>query len=151
LFSNEAESQSPSIVPSTAVYFQGQKPDSEDQIEERYVDLRRRALDERHVAKAGETPRDMKTLYQFWSHFLVHSFNPRMYEEFRTCALEDAAKEVPARAGLKCLLQYYNELLYGNKQKPWGNDRPVPEIFNLHYQGALMADPTYGANGETRI
>lgn len=116
---------------------------------ERYVDVRQKAMEERLVAKAGETPRVMKTLYDFWSHFLVQQFNPAMYEEFRNCAIEDAGKEVPARVGLKCLLQYYNELLHGDKQKPWGSDRPVPEIFNLHYQGALLMDPSY--RGETQI
>lgn len=149
---NTAEIQSPPTVAKNIVWVEGQKPANMPQEDgQRYVDLRKKAFDERHIAKAGETSRDMRTLYEFWSHFLVHSFNPRMYEEFRNCALEDAGKEVPARFGLKCLLQYYNELLHGDKQKPWGNDRPVPEIFNLHHQGALLMDPTYRANGETRI
>ncbi|OIW35024.1 hypothetical protein CONLIGDRAFT_37464 [Coniochaeta ligniaria NRRL 30616] len=148
-----AEIQSPSGVAKNIVWAEGQKPANmgPQESSQRYVDLRKKAFDERHVAKAGETSRDMKTLYEFWSHFLVHSFNPRMYEEFRNCAIEDAGKDVPARFGLKCLLQYYNELLHGDKQKPWGSDRPVPEIFNLHHQGALLMDPTYRANGEMRI
>jgi la-related protein 1 len=135
------------------VWAEGHKPASLGAQEsgQRYSDLRKKALDERHVVKAGETSRDMKNLYEFWSHFLVHSFNDNMYNEFRNCAMEDAGKEVPARFGLKCLLQYYNELLHGDKKKPWGNDRSVPEIIKLHHHSALMMDPTYRPNGETQI
>jgi la-related protein 1 len=151
--SNPAEMQSPTGVAKNIVWAEGQKPANlgGEGNGQRYMDLRKKALEGRHVVKAGETSRDMKNLYEFWSHFLVYSFNPKMYEEFRTCATEDAAKEVPARFGLKCLLQYYNELLHGDKQKPWGSERPVPEIFNLHHHSALLMDPTFRANGETRI
>lgn len=151
--SNAADIQSPTVGAKNIVWAAGQKPANlgGQGNGQRYVDLRKKALDERHAVKAGETSRDMKNLYEFWSHFLVHSFNPKMYEEFRTCAIEDAGKEVPSRFGLKCLLQYYNELLHGDKQKPWGSERPVPEIFNLHHHSALVMDPTYRANGETRI
>ncbi|KAB5580751.1 hypothetical protein GE09DRAFT_1051266 [Coniochaeta sp. 2T2.1] len=125
-----------------------------NQVEVRYVDLRKKAFEKR-AAKAGEASRDMQNLYNFWAHFLVHDFNATMYDEFRSCALEDArAKENPAAVsdyGLKYLLQFYNEMLHGDMPKPWGKDRPVPEIINLHHQGALEAKHSYRANSETRM
>jgi la-related protein 1 len=93
----------------------------------------------------------MKILYKFWEHFLLTDFNPRMYEEFRSCAMEDAGQEVPATFGLDCLLRYYKELVHGDKKKPWSADRPVPEIINLHHHSAQLMNPSHRADGETRI
>jgi la-related protein 1 len=121
-----------------------------DESKEKYVTYRMRALEERHHAQAGQTPRLMQGLYDFWSHFLICDFNSRMYEEFRKLALEDASLESPARYGLRALIHYYNELFNSDQPKPWG-DRPVPEVFNLHFRSALSLDPSMGANGHVRV
>lgn len=116
---------------------------------ELYSIYRSRALEQRRSAQTGETPRLMQGLYDFWSHFLISHFNARMYEEFRNLAQEDASRDAPARYGLKALVNYYNELFDSDQPKPWG-DRPVPEVFNLHFRSALSLDPTMGTNGRAR-
>ena len=117
-----------------------------DDDSESYLSFRLKALEERQSANPGETPWLMKQLYDFWAQFLVHNFNAKMYDEFRSYAIDDASKEVPARNGLKYLLRYYNDLFYGEQPKPWGPDRPAPEIFTLHYQEATAMEPSNGAS-----
>ncbi|KAK3488728.1 uncharacterized protein B0T23DRAFT_183284 [Neurospora hispaniola] len=106
-----------------------------------YTAIRQAALNQRQKATAGETPKEMLTLYEFWSKLLLKNFNDKVYSEFRTLALEDASKEAPNKQGLKCLLDYYNNALLNNDiAKLWPQDRAAPELLQHHFQDALRAD-----------
>lgn len=116
--------------------------------EEPYPDLRARALELRANAKASEVPATMKHLYRFWSHCLPDKFNVRMYEDFRTFALEDARRSASNDFGLKCLLQYYNQVLFNS-----GNTRPYPTVFLPHHTEAKqLSEPQSSkwVNGDSR-
>jgi la-related protein 1 len=77
--------------------------------EEKYSDVRARALRNRESSTAPETHHDMKVLYEFWAHFLVKNFNRNMYSEFRTYAFEDAQRN--ASVGLEQLSRFYDQVL----------------------------------------
>ncbi|EFX04742.1 La domain family protein protein [Grosmannia clavigera kw1407] len=97
---------------------------------EPYPGLRTKAFDQRKNSKSGETPAAMKHLYQFWSHCLPDKFNVRMYEDFRSSALEDARGDMPCDFGLRCLLRYYNHVLTDAGPKPY------PSVFVPHFTEA---------------
>jgi la-related protein 1 len=102
-----------------------QAPVAETNQNESYSVVRDRALRHRESSAPGEIDGDMKLLYQFWSHFLVRNFNPRMYEDFRTCAAEDVQLRQDM-FGMNNLINYYDEILNSKK-------KPISEILAKHY------------------
>lgn len=91
-----------------------QHPMGDDNHQESYVSVRARALSQRGTARQGEVTHDMQVLYKFWSHFLYSNFNPTMYSEFRTFAMEDAART--SSIGAHSLIAYYDEVLISKKK-----------------------------------
>jgi la-related protein 1 len=86
------------------------EPLDDDTSAERYGTFRPKALAERQSAAQGESPKEMNILYNFWSHFLVDKFNSRMYQEFRSVALEDQSAR-GSNSGLLALIQFYDATL----------------------------------------
>ncbi|OAA53750.1 La domain family protein [Niveomyces insectorum RCEF 264] len=115
--------------------------------EEPYPELRAKAFEQRKHAKSGETPAGMKHLYSFWSHCLPDKFNVRMYDDFRSSALEDARRSPPNDYGLRCLLRYYNHVLFGT-----GSTKPYPAVFTPHHAEARQLSDSLKprVNGEFR-
>lgn len=136
--------KSPSAMSPTKVVFgnsppvmwvKGQKdqaPVTESNKNESYNAIRARALRHRESSGSGDIDSDMKLLYQFWSHFLIRNFNPRMYEEFRTCAFDDA-KNRQDKFGMATLIQYYDEILNSKK-------KTIPDVFARHYVELVNAE-----------
>lgn len=117
-----------------------------------YNEIKREALEKRSGAQPGDTPALMRQLYRFWSRMLLKDFNSNVYTEFRELAMRDASEEVPARCGLKHLLDFYEKLLLDSEgQKPWPQDRAIPSIFQLHFQEALDFDRSIDARTEAAI
>lgn len=83
---------------------------STDLVHKSYTVFRKQALDKRLSSSPGETPVDMDVLYQFWFHFLVRNFNSRMYNEFRSLALDDVSSR-DSTSGLQYLIKFYDGVL----------------------------------------
>ena len=82
---------------------------------EPYPTVLAKALKSRELPNnTGAVHVEMRALYDFWSHFLIRNFNPKMYADFRKYAYEDAANNFSE--GTKSLVDYYNQILTAGKK-----------------------------------
>jgi len=100
---------------------------------EPYLQLRYKALDQRHHAATGTCPYDLNVLYQFWSHFLIRNFNSRMYAEFKYYANEDAKTRLNS-SGLQNLIKFYAQALLSHN--------PIRDLLVKDYVELVQNEPT---------
>jgi la-related protein 1 len=75
-----------------------------DQKHRSYTEVRAQAIKYRESGVQGKN-NDLITLYRFWSHCLVRTFNTNIYKEFKHFALQDA--DMSLRYGIEQIFKMY--------------------------------------------
>ncbi|KAA8892731.1 hypothetical protein FN846DRAFT_635728 [Sphaerosporella brunnea] len=75
-----------------------------DQKHRSYTEVRAQAIKYRESGGQGKN-NDLITLYRFWSHCLVKTFNTNIYREFKQLALQDA--DMSVRYGVEQIFKMY--------------------------------------------
>ena len=126
-----------------------------DMNQERYNDLRKKALEKHKTFTGGNIPHEKEIMYCFWSHYLLGHFNKRMYDEFRQLAFED--QENGSKQGINRLYDFYDQSL--NVQEPFTiSDEIAHDFLALIKQesssgerGAFQILRKYWRNGAWRM